>query len=161
NLATSNPDRDWLPERWAAVADALHERWGLASVLVGGRSERELEMEKQLREAARHAPVSALGSGFRNLVSILDAAELVLALDSAPLHIAVALDRPVISLMANADPRRTGPWRRFHDLVIDAYHDPGECAPVSMRRRWGRMPSITTEDVLEKVELWDARYRSR
>ncbi|HEX8245914.1 MAG TPA: glycosyltransferase family 9 protein [Longimicrobium sp.] len=161
NLATSNPDRDWPPERWAAVADALHERWGLASVLVGGRSERELEMERQLRAAAAHPPISALGSGFRNLVAILDAAELVLALDSAPLHIAVALDRPVISLMANADPRRTGPYRRFHDLVIDAYHDPGEQAPVSMRRRWGRMPRITVDRVLEKVELWDARYRSR
>ena len=159
NLATSNPDRDWLPERWAAVADALHERWGLASVLVGGRSEREMELERQIGDAARNPPISALGSGFRNLVSILDAAELVLALDSAPLHIAVALDRPVISLMANADPRRTGPYRRFHDLVIDAYHDPGEQAPISMRRRWGRMPRIQVADVLEKIELWDERYR--
>jgi heptosyltransferase I len=161
NVATSNPDRDWLPERWAAVVDALHERYGLASVLVGGRSEREMETERQVRAIARHEPVSALGSGFRNLVGIIDAAELVLALDSAPLHIAVALGRPVVSLMANADPRRTGPFQRFHDLIVDAYHDPGEQAPVSMQRRWGRMPRIQVADVLEKVESWDARYRSR
>ncbi len=161
NLATSNPDRDWLPERWAAVADALHERYGLASVLVGGPSEREKEIERRIRSAARHPPVSALGSGLRKLVAILDAADLVLALDSAPLHISVALGRPVVSLMANADPRRTGPYARFHDLVIDAYHDPGEQAPVSMKRRWGRMPRISVDDVLRKVELWDARYRGR
>jgi heptosyltransferase I len=161
NLATSSPEKDWLPERWAAVADALHERYGLQSVLVGGPSEREREMERKLREAARHQPVSALGSGLRNLVGILDAAEVVLALDSAPLHVAVALGRPVVSLVAVSDPRRTGPYRRFHDLVVDAYHDPGERRPVSMERRRGRMPRITVEDVLNKVELWDARYRSR
>ncbi|HET7232681.1 MAG TPA: glycosyltransferase family 9 protein [Longimicrobium sp.] len=161
NLATSNPDRDWLPERWAAVIDALHDRYGLTSVLVGGPSEREREIERQIRAAVRHQPVSALGSGLRKLVSILDGAELVLALDSAPLHISVALNRPVISLMANADPRRTGPYARFHDLIVDAYHDPGEQSPVSMKRRWGRMPRISVDDVLTKVELWDARYRGR
>lgn len=161
NLATSNPDRDWLPDRWAAVIDALHDRYGLTFVLVGGPSEREREIEREIRAAAKHPPVSALGSGLRKLVAILDGAELVLALDSAPLHISVALDRPVISLMANADPRRTGPYTRFHDLIIDAYHDPGEQAPVSMKRRWGRMPRITVDDVLAKVELWDARYRGR
>jgi len=161
NLATSNPDRDWMPERWAAVIDALHERYGLASVLVGGASEREREIERQIRAAARTEPVSALGSGLRRLVAVLDAAELVLALDSAPLHIAVALGRPVISLMANADPRRTGPYARFHDLIVDAYHDPGDVSPVSMKRRWGRMPRIGVDDVLGKVELWNARYRGR
>ncbi|HEX5725827.1 MAG TPA: glycosyltransferase family 9 protein [Longimicrobiaceae bacterium] len=159
NLATSNPDRDWMPERWAAVVDALWERWGVESVLVGGRSPRELELEARVTAAARHRPRSALGSGLRRLVSILDGSALVLALDSAPLHISVALGRPVISLMANADPRRTGPFRRFHDLVVDAYHDPGETAPVSMRRRRRRMGRITVEQVLEKVELWHRTHR--
>ena len=161
NLATSNPDRDWLPDRWARVIDVLAERYGLDAVLVGGTSDREREMEAAVRAASRHPPHSALGSGLRRLVSILDASSLVLALDSAPLHVAVALDRPVVSLMANADPRRTGPFRRFHDLVVDAYHDPGEeDAPVSMARRWGRMDRITVDDVLAKVERWNERYRS-
>jgi heptosyltransferase I len=160
NVATSNPDRDWLPGRWAAVIDALHERYGLASVLVGGRSGREVEAEAAIRAAAKHTPVSALGSGFRNLVGIIDGAELVLALDSAPLHIAVATGRPVISLMSNADPRRTGPFRCFHDLIVDAYHDPGEVVPVSMKRRPGRMDRISVDDVLAKVELWSRKYRT-
>ncbi|HYJ81000.1 MAG TPA: glycosyltransferase family 9 protein, partial [Longimicrobiaceae bacterium] len=133
---------------------------GVDAVVVGGASPREMEAAAAITAAARHPPRSALGSGLRRLVSILDGSALVLALDSAPLHIAVALDRPVVSLMANADPRRTGPFRRFHDLVVDAYHDPGETTPVSMRRRRGRMPRITVEAVLEKVELWERRYRT-
>jgi heptosyltransferase I len=159
NLATSAPDRDWMPERWAEVVDALQERYGLAAVLVGGASPRERDYEQRIRSLARHAPVSALGSGLRPLVGILDGAELVLALDSAPLHLGVALGKPVISLMANADPRRTGPYRRCADLVVDAYHDPGEQAPVSMRRRPGRMPLITVDRVLQALERWDERYR--
>ena len=161
NIATSNPDRDWLPERWAAVIDVLREQYGLRAALVGGRSARELAARDAIVAAARHAPVDALGSGFRRLVAILEASELVLALDSAPLHLAVAVGRPVISLMANADPRRTGPFRTYHDLIVDAYHDPGEDAPVSMQRRWGRMPRIAVADVLERVERWHVRYRAR
>ena len=161
NVATSNPDRDWLPDRWVAVVDALHERYGLRTVIVGGRSGREIAARDAIAAAARPAPVDALGSGFRNLVGILDGAELVIALDSAPLHLAVAVRRPVISLMANADPRRTGPFRSYHDLIVDAYHDPGEVAAVSMQRRWGRMSKITVNDVLARLERWDATYRTR
>ena len=161
NVATSNPDRDWMPDRWAAVVDALHERHGLRAVVVGGRSEREVAALTTIRQLSRHPPVDALGSGFRRLVSILDGAQLVLALDSAPLHIAVALGRPVISLMANADPRRTGPFRSYHDLIVDAYHDPGEVGPVSMQRRWGRMHRIGVADVLARVERWNDHYGAR
>jgi heptosyltransferase I len=161
NIATTNPDRDWLPERWAAVIDHLVERYGLQPVLIGGRSARELACERAIMAAARHRPASALGSGLRPLVGILDGAALVIALDSAPLHISVAVGTPVISLMSNADPRRTGPYRHFRDLVIDAYHDPGESAPISMERRPGRMSRITVDNVLEKIELWQERYRDR
>ena len=160
-IATSDPDRDWLPERWAAVADALWERHGVEPVLVGGPSAREREIADVIRAAARHAPRDALGSGLRRLVSILDGSALVVALDSAPLHISVALDRPVISLMASSHPLRTGPFRRFHDLIVDAYNDPGEAAPVTVKLRRGRMPRITVEEVLEKVEVWERVYRRR
>jgi len=111
-------------------------------------------------ERARHKPVSALGSGLRNLVGILDGAALVLAPDTGPLHIAVALDRPVISLIGYTNPKRTGPYRRFHDLIVDAYGDPGEHYPLSMETRLDRMPRITVSDVMAKVERWKERYAS-
>jgi heptosyltransferase I len=91
-------------------------------------------------------------------VSILDRSALVLAPDTGPLHIAVALDRPVISLMGYTNPKRTGPYRRFHDLIVDAYGEPGEDYPISMENRPDRMPRITVRDVIERVERWRARY---
>ena len=129
-VATSKPQKDWLPERWAEVVDALWHDFGLQPVLVGGRSPREVARRAASSSSARRiAPHSALGSGLRNLVGILDASSLVLAPDTGPLHMAVALDRPVVSLMGYTNPKRTGPYRKFHDLIVDAYGDPGEDYP--------------------------------
>jgi heptosyltransferase I len=157
-VATSKPEKDWIPERWAEVCDALHERFGMQVVLVGGRSERELAAERIVMSRATHKPRSELGSGLRNLVSILDASALVLSPDTGPLHMSVALNRPVISLMGYTNPKRTGPYRRFHDLIVDAYGAPGEDYPISMENRMGRMQTIETKDVLEKIEIWRDRY---
>lgn len=157
-VATSKPEKDWLPERWADVSDALWYDFGLDPVIVGGRSERELSAERVIMERARHTPRSALGSGLRKLVSIIDGSALVLAPDTGPLHMSVALDRPVISLMGYTNPKRTGPYRRFHDLLIDAYGDPGEDYPISMENRPGRMERIRVRDVLDRVQRWKERY---
>jgi heptosyltransferase I len=158
-VATSNPEKDWLPERWAEVCDELYSSFGLQPVLVGGRSDRELHAEQVILERAKHKPASKLGSGLRALVSILDASALTLSPDTGPLHISVALNTPVISLMGYTNPKRTGPYRRFHELIIDRYADPGESYVPTMENRKGRMPLITVRDVLEKVELWKSTYR--
>ncbi len=157
-VGTSKPEKDWMPERWAAVSDALHGDFGLQPVLVGGRSARELSAERVILERARVPVTSALGSGLRNLVGILDGAALVLSPDTGPLHMTVALNRPVIALMGYTNPKRVGPYRRFHDLLIDAYGDPGEDYPLSMENRPGRMSRIGVRDVLDKVERWRTAY---
>jgi len=157
-VATSKPEKDWPPERWARVVDALWSDFGVQAVLVGGRSPRELHAEQVIMAQSAHRPRSALGSGLRPLVGILDGAALVLAPDTGPLHMAVALNRPVISLMGYTNPKRTGPYRRFHDLIVDAYGDPGEDYPVSMENRPGRMSRIQVDDVLAKVERWRSVY---
>jgi heptosyltransferase I len=156
-IATSNPEKDWVPERWAELVDALDAR-GLQPVLVGGRSERELAIERVIAERARHRPVSTLGVPLRQLVGILDGSALVVSLDTGPMHMSVALGRPVIALMGYNDPLRVGPYRRFHDLTIDVFREPGEGSPVTREHRAGRMERITVGDVLEKVRLWEERY---
>jgi heptosyltransferase I len=159
-IGTSKPEKDWLPERWAELADALWFDFGLEPVIAGGRSERELHTESVILQRARKAPRSALGSGLRRLTAILDGSALVVAPDTGPLHMAVALERPVISLMGYTNPKRTGPYRRYQDLIVDAYGDPDEDYPISMENRPGRMRRIEVRDVLEKVERWRARYAS-
>ena len=154
---TSDADRDWLPERWAAVCDALFDDFGLQPVLVGAPNERERATAAAIIAASRtSAPVDALGhGGLRGLVGILEGSALAISLDTAPLHMSVAVDTPVIALMAQADPRRTGPYRKFEELVVNAFAEPGDRpGEVLWVRRRGRMARITVQQVMEKVELW-------
>lgn len=157
-IGSSDPERLWMPERWAEVSDALVERFGMQPVLAGGRSPVELATERAILQRARHAPLSTLGAPMRDLVWLLDGSALVISLDTGPLHVAVALGRPVIALSGGNNPKRTGPYRRFHDLLIDAYGDPGEDYPISIARRPGRMPRIQVADVLDRVERWRTTY---
>jgi heptosyltransferase I len=158
-VATSKPGKDWMPERWATVCDRLYEEYGLQPVLVGGKSPREVEAERVILSAVRTPVVSALGSGLRKLVSILDGGALALSSDTGPLHMCVAMDKPVIALMGSTNPKRVGPYRRFHDLMIDKYGDPGENYPIKMEFRKGRMDRITVDDVMDKVAVWHRTYR--
>ena len=160
-VGTSKPHKDWIPERWAQVCDTLESDYGLQAVLVGGESTREKVAAEKIVSSARQKPRVALGSGLRRLVAILDAASVVIAPDTGPLHMSVALDRPVISLIGYSDPRRTGPYRKFQDLVIDAFHDPGEVKPVTMETRSGRMEKIEVADVARRLQIWAANYRPK
>ena len=158
-IGTSKAEKDWLPERWAVLNDVLAERYGLTPVLVGGRSPRELETARIIFETTRHPPIDMLGCSVREMVGILHGSALVVSLDTGPLHMSVALDRPVISLMGYNNPKRVGPYRKFHDLIVDVYGDPGENYPITPAHRHDRMPRITVDAVVEKVEVWREQYR--
>ncbi|MBK5186893.1 MAG: hypothetical protein JJD97_01545, partial [Gemmatimonadaceae bacterium] len=134
--------------------------YGLQPVLVGGRSPREEATERVILERTRHKPVSALNSGLRRLVAILGASTLVISLDTGPLHMAVALGRPVISLLGFSNPLRTGPYRASQELIVNAYGEMWNGARLSTDRRLDRMGTIGVADVLEKVAIWKERYAS-
>ncbi|HKS06483.1 MAG TPA: glycosyltransferase family 9 protein [Gemmatimonadaceae bacterium] len=159
-VATSKAEKDWMPERWARVCDALYGDFGLQPILVGGKSPRELHAESVIRGAAKVPVVSALGSGLRKLVGILDGSALALSPDTGPLHMSVALNRPVIGMYGYTNAKRAGPYDKFRDLMIDAYGDPGEDYPITMEYRYDRMERISVEDVLARVALWRERYRA-
>jgi heptosyltransferase I len=154
----SREQTGWVPARWAELVDALYHDHGLQPMLVGGGSPRELEVERVIRERAVHRPISTLGAPLRELVWLLDGAALVISVDTGPLHLARALGRPIVSLLGHYDPRRTGPYRHCPELIIDAYHEPGEVVPISAATRPDRMQRITTTQVREKVEIALERY---
>jgi heptosyltransferase I len=150
-------DRNWRSERWAQVVDALQERHGLHAVLVGGRSPAEVEAERIIMERAHHKPTSTLGNTLREMVAVLAASELVLSVDTSVQHIATAVGRPVISLIAALDPKRTGPYGASQALVVNGFTEPDDPPAIMMTRRPGRMDRITVPQVLEKLSLWASR----
>ena len=157
-VGTSKRAKNWNAEGYARVLEALESEHGLQPVLVGGPSAAEHNMAERIRSLTRVRPVDALGDDPRRLVWLLDGSALAISPDTGPLHIARALDVPVVGLYGYTNPKRTGPYRRFEDLVVDGYaRFPGERYPVSTTCRDG-MRRITVEMVLQKVALARERY---
>ena len=152
-VGTSKPEKNWPPERWARLAAALDQDFGLRLVIVGGPSAAERAVAEAIVRASGVPVVNALGDDVRRLLWLLDGARLVVSPDTGPLHIARAVDTPVVGLYGYTNPRRYGPYRKFTELVVDGYaRAPGEDYPCSMSHRPGGMERVSVEMVLEKIE---------
>ena len=153
-VGTSKPEKNWLPERWASLAAALYTEFALQPVIVGGPSAAERAVADVILRESGVPVLDALGDDVRKLLWLLDGARLVVSPDTGPLHIARALETPVVGLYGYTNPRRYGPYRRYENLVVDGYARwPGEDYPCSMVHRPGGMARVTLEMVLAKVEL--------
>jgi heptosyltransferase I len=158
-VGTSKPAKNWEPERYAPVIEALEEKYGLRAILVGGPSAIEQGAASRIMKASRVKPVNALGNDIRRLVYLLDGASLVISPDTGPLHIARALEKPSIGLYGYTNPKRYGPYRKFEDLVVDGYaRHAGEDYPLNMEYRLDGMDRITSRMVLAKVDLAMTKY---
>ncbi|HSH75443.1 MAG TPA: glycosyltransferase family 9 protein [Longimicrobiales bacterium] len=150
-VATSKPEKNWEPGRYAKLLERLEREHGLRPVLVGGPAPAERRVADRVLAATRAHAVDALGDDLRRLMWLLDGSDLVISPDTGPLHIARALERPVVGLFGHTNPRRTGPYRAYEDLIVDGYaaHE-GERYPITAEHRGG-MGRVTVDAVMEKV----------
>ena len=150
--ASANAKKDWVPERYGPVIDALDRDFGMDAIIVGGPSERERRLTERILGATTSTPTVALGDGVRRLLWLLAGSRLVIAPDTGPVHMARAMEVPVIGLYGHTNPWRVGPWRRFEDLWVDAYTEPGEAPDASdATPKLGRMERIMAGEVVERV----------
>jgi heptosyltransferase I len=158
-VATSRPGKNWPPARYARVLERLEAEHGMQPILVGGPGPAERTAAAGILRATKARVIDALGDDVRRLVWLLAGSALVISPDTGPLHIARALDVPVVGLYGYTNPKRHGPYRRFTDLVVDGYaRFEGEDYPCSMEYREEGMERVTVEAVMEKVELARTRY---
>jgi heptosyltransferase I len=151
--ASSKLSKDWPAQRYPELVDALAEQCNAHVVLLGGPSEHEREVARMIVDGARNRPVVALGDSVRRLIWLIDGCQLIIAPDTGPVHIARALDVPVVGLYGRSNPWRVGPWRSSEDLWIDKYTEPGAAPDASgfYPKSVERMQQITVAEILEKV----------
>jgi heptosyltransferase I len=157
-VATSKPPKNWMPERYGQLATRLHVELGAKCVLLGDTSLIEQTAAAAIQAQTTAHPINALGAGLRTTLALLDRCDVVVSPDTGPFHMCVAMNVPAVGLFGYTNPKRVGPYRRFGDLLVDAYGDPGEDYPVNMQYRPGRMERITVDQVMEKVKLALQRY---
>jgi len=128
-------EKNWPVERFRELARELRAGTGAALVLLGGKAD-EAVCRSIADAAGGGAQVWAGRTSIVELGGLLRDLDLLVTVDSGPMHIAAALGTPTVAIFGPTDPLRTGPYGRGHVVV----------------RRAGPIAEIPVGDVLEAVQ---------
>ena len=150
------PVKLWRPESFAEVADTLAKRYGLQVIISGSATERSLAEE--IAGRMENNPIVTAGqTSLGELAAIMGRCELVVGVDSGPLHLAVSQGVPTVHLFGPVDHRTFGPWGEPRkNLVLLSDRDCIPCnrldyAPQELEEH-PCVRSITVAQVLEAAD---------
>ncbi|MEM1072452.1 MAG: glycosyltransferase family 9 protein [Planctomycetota bacterium] len=110
------PGKQWPIARFHELAARLHAKDVGPFVVVGGPGERD-QCEPLLSDGSLPVVDFVGKTSVGQLMDIIRRCRLVVANDSAALHMAVGFDKPVVALFGPTDTRRVGPYRRSDDVL--------------------------------------------
>jgi heptosyltransferase-1 len=143
--------KEWRGEAFAEVARHFLKE-NLAVTLIGSERERAV-----CDEVARLAPGTVNLAGettLSELAALIRGSAICVTNDSGPMHLAVALDRPVVSVFGPTDPIWAGPYRR--DGAVLRAELP--CSPCYLRQLsrcphdHACMQDVSAAAVIERME---------
>jgi heptosyltransferase I len=155
----SKPERNWPCERHAEVMRAAALKWGAGFILTGGDTVTEQAVCAQLSGAAPHTLNLCGRTTLKQLAALLAQADVLVAPDTAAVHLAVAVDTPVVGLYAVASPTLSGPYAR-QEFIVNRYpeavqkflgKDPSDLAWNTRVHHAGAMALIEVGDVLAQL----------
>ena len=150
------PGGNWGPKRWpkksfAKLADMLAA--GLSAKIVLSGAKKDAVLVEEIRGMMKSIPVISCGlTTLKELGALLERADLVVANDSGPMHLAVAMKSNVIALFGPTSPGLTGPYGKGNYRVIwktEECEVPCYDVTCSDNRC---MALITVEDVFEEAK---------
>jgi lipopolysaccharide heptosyltransferase II len=148
--AGNRPYKSWSTEGFREVAARLANEGYARVVVVGAEKDRMLgheilavvEPRQRCNLAGRTTP--------SQLAALLARCDLLVGIDSGPMHVAAAVGTPVVALFGPTDPNRTGPQGEGHHVIFHEQECWRPCVhpvvPDCKHRRC--MDSITVDEVL-------------
>src|SRR5215469_14038541 len=103
--------RRWEPERFAQLADTLHRDTGAQILLLGGPEEAELH-QRIMQMLQSGVPVRSLaGKGtIKVATAVLELVDLFIGNDAGLMHLATAVDTPVVAIFGLSNQKAWGPY---------------------------------------------------
>lgn len=145
----------WTAEGYAALCDALWEKQGVRTLLISGRDEEESRLNRAICALAKCSPLNLGGRlSLKQTAVLLSRAVLFVGIDSGPMHMATAVDTPVVAIFGPSRPWRWGPWGTGQIVVQKAW-DCVPCGKKGCRNEGGEsrcLVELTPEEVLPVVE---------
>lgn len=121
--------KNWSPKHFAQLIRTVHDRVGGRAYLAGAKEDEavcrliEQRADRSLRNLCGKTTMVALGGYLKEM-------DLVVTVDSGPMHMAAALGTPVLALFGATDPKRTGPYGDGHTVL---QHGGLTCQPCRSR----------------------------
>jgi len=117
----------WPTDKTAALLDALHKA-GLQVVLTAAPEARELELIENIL-AQTHSPLINLAGQLtlKELAALTARARLFAGVDSAPMHIAAAMQTPTVVLFGPSGESYWAPWQVQHRIITSNVHTCRPC----------------------------------
>nr|HID59264.1 putative lipopolysaccharide heptosyltransferase III [Desulfobacterales bacterium] len=152
-----HPTSRWMFKTWnasgyAAVCDYIHDQYRIPVVLSCAPNQVELKFTNRIIRLASHKPISLAGQlSIKELGCLVAHASLFVGVDSAPMHIAAAVNTPVIALFGPSGEHMWGPWGDGHIVIKKDW----DCRPCGRDGCGGRKVSRCLEEI-EPKEVFEA-----
>jgi ADP-heptose:LPS heptosyltransferase len=159
----SAPYKWWPLERYVELGKYLFERYQAHLLIISGARDRPAA-----EALATQLPGPALVTGGRypllTVAGLLSYCRLLVANDSGPLHMGLALGVPTLALLGADHPARIGPYRV--DWGTYLYGKEGACPePDCLTRRCPDnrcLQAISTAEVITAIQTWwESRFMGR
>ncbi|MEW6713865.1 MAG: glycosyltransferase family 9 protein [Nitrospirota bacterium] len=156
-------ERRWPPAYYAELADLLTDRFGMHIIMTGLPDEISLiaEAKQHMKHSGRIIDLSGQLS-FADYYALITVADLVISADTATVHIASAVNTPVVGLYGPNTPKLYGPWGKG-GLALYAGFDCSPCITnfndkISICRhpdgRGACMNAISVETAFKSIEKY-------
>ena len=110
------PSKRWPAEHFAELAGLIRHRLQVHPIIVGASQDRALGAE--IARLSGGAAANLAGrTTLKELAALLARCQAVVGNDTGPIHLAAALDRPVVALFGPTNPVRTGPYGNGHQVL--------------------------------------------
>lgn len=142
--------KEWMPERFAALADRLILEDDLDVVWIG--DERERALIDRIRPLMTESSANLAGKlSWADTIELIRGAAIVVTNDSAPLHAADHIGKKTVAIFGPTSPERYGPQRSADGIVYKGI----SCSPCGQAQcRYGHrrcLTEITVEDVYRRT----------
>lgn len=159
--------RNWPAERYAQLADYAIRQHGMKVILVGSPAPFEAEYCAAIESAMTEKAHNICGRDtLKQLTALMTHADLVVAPDTGPAHIASAVGTDVLGLFAASNPNRSGPYNSLQ-WCVNRYPEALQqfAGKTVAEARWGAkaefegaMELVTVADTTAMLDRWVASH---
>jgi heptosyltransferase-2 len=148
--ATFGPAKQWLPDRFAELADRLSETMNATVLIFGGPDDRMLGADISRMMTNRAVDLSGRTT-LGEAIALIERCRVFVTNDSGLMHVAAALDVPLVAVFGSTNSATTSPYSTRNRIVRTAIECSPCMKPVCPLGHMDCMRGVTVDRVYQAV----------